>query len=212
MITGPDGYEFRLLPQEPSRPERFQYVALRVSELPKAVEFYGDVLGMTDVTWDYEHLDFNRGGEGLMRFVGYTFDQVPLCLFEDPMASDKLKLEQWEGRSAIAIPESALRGVYRWLTQARPDSVVHSLQEFDERCGKLVIAIIRDEDGYEICMVSSETYDKAIAAAYTPDQDIDWAWREQAAAGERSPRSMRAWRSAYRLVCWPLTSGISQIH
>lgn len=188
-VAGPDGYKFRLLPHEPSRAERFVYVGLRVGNLPKAVEFYGDVLGMNDLTWDFEYLAFNRGGTDLMRVVGYSPDQVPLMLFEDPMTKEELKLEQWEGRNALSVPESALRGAYQELTEKLGDKgIIHDIREFNEALGKLVVAIVRDVDGYELCLVSSETFDKAIAAAYNPGQEIDWAWREKAASGDRVPQ------------------------
>merc|ERR1719421_2041162 len=97
MVTGPDGYCYRVLPQPSNRSERFLYVAQRVAELPKAVAFYGDVLGMNDLTPDFEHLLFNRGGKSMARIVGYQPEQVPILLFEDP-GQEKPKLEQWEGR------------------------------------------------------------------------------------------------------------------
>ncbi|CAE7215959.1 unnamed protein product [Symbiodinium microadriaticum] len=53
--------------------------------------------------------------------------------------------------------------------------------------GTLAVAIVKDADGYEICLVSSETYHQAVRLAYKPDAKIDWKWRGEAMAGRRSP-------------------------
>jgi len=60
--------------------------------------------------------------------------------------------------------------------------------------GTLAVAIVTDPDGYEICLVSSETYDVAVAMAYDPSCEIDWDWRANAEAGKRthSPQHMLA--------------------
>ena len=51
------------------------------------------------------------------------------------------------------------------------------------------IAIIKDRDGYELCLVSSETFDRAVAnppwvgpAELGPGADVvgSWAWRREA--------------------------------
>ena len=61
--------------------------------------------------------------------------------------------------------------------------------------GDLRIAIIKDPDGYEICIVSSETFDKAVAnppwigPSELQDEEVgSWAWRRakiDATAGKR---------------------------
>lgn len=35
--------------------------------------------------------------------------------------------------------------------------------------------------------MSSETYDMAVANAYDPEGKIDWEWRAEAEAGNRTP-------------------------
>ena len=49
--------------------------------------------------------------------------------------------------------------------------------ELEEQLGTLFIAIIKDPDGFELCLVSSETFDKAVAAA-ADFKEPDWAARE----------------------------------
>lgn len=183
ILTGPDGYQFRILPPMRSE-ERFLYVALRVKELPKAVQFYGDVLGMNDLTFDYEYLAFTRGGSDLMRVVGYNDDQVPLMLFEDPFASEELKLEDWEGRHTLRVPADALQGTYNELEKMHgAKSIAHKLQEHDDKLGKMTAAVVRDMDGYEICLVNSDEFNNAAQAAARATQEIDWTWRETAHKG-----------------------------
>lgn len=59
--------------------------------------------------------------------------------------------------------------------------------EGDKEFSTLAVAVIRDQDGYEVCLVSAETYDAAVSRAYNPDALIDWAWRADALAGKRTP-------------------------
>merc|ERR1712048_490704 len=46
-----------------------------------------------------------------------------------------------------------------------PGYVLHELRELEETLGTLLIAIIRDPDGLELCLVSSEVFDPAVRAA-----------------------------------------------
>ena len=55
------------------------------------------------------------------------------------------------------------------------------MKELPETLGTLTIAIVRDLDGYEICLVSSETYDKAVLAV-GDGVGPDWARRDALAA------------------------------
>jgi len=174
IVTGPDGYRFRLLPHD--RGDRFLYIALRVDALPRALDFYGAGLGMEDMTWELEHLAFSRGGSELMRVVGYPDKGVPLMLFEDPTEPEKsLKVQPWDGRLAFAVPVATLRGAYAHLEDALGEgNIIHSLRELDGHTGKLTVAVVRDADGYEVGMVGSEAWDKAAVEAYSPDQEIEF--------------------------------------
>lgn len=185
VVTGPDGYRFRLLPEPGNRADRFLYAAVRVGELPRAVEFYGDVLGMQDLTWDFEHLAFNRGGTELMRVVGFSPDHAALLLYEDPTSQQELKLDQWDGRHVLALPEVALRSALQRLEEAPkgPEKVLHSLSPFDQRLGSPLTTVFRDADGYEVCLVGGEVFDAGVSAARGSAKDIDWEWRQRTAAG-----------------------------
>jgi len=86
-----------------------------------------------------------------------------------------------------------MRGLPRMPCSPPPDVQLKNLRENpltppkDQEEGTLAVAIIKDADGYEICLVSSETYDQAVRLAYKPDAKIDWQWRGEAMAGRRSP-------------------------
>lgn len=221
IITGPDGYKFRALQLQHQRCERFQYVALRVANVSKAVEFYEHMLGMKNLSIDLEQTAFAGLSAARTQAVGYDIAQVPLLLFEDASVGD-IRLEQWEGRNAIAIPGRALRAVYQRIVEiGNGGGMLHPIREFNELpalrrmrglppmpcdpdpadvlralrenpasappTGTLAVAVVVDTDGYEICLVSKETYNIAVSQAYYPDMEIDWAWREQAMAGKRTP-------------------------
>lgn len=221
LITGPDGYQFRVVARQADRQEPFQYVAIRVANLQKAAEFYKVVMGMKELPEQFEMF----GSQACT--VGYGRAQVPLLLIEDKSSQD-VRLEQWEGRNAIAVPGKALRAIYQQIVEGQLGGILHTLREFNELpairrkrglppmpCspapadylrslredpssapaeGTLAVAIVTDPDGYEICLVSSETYDVAVAMAYDPSCEIDWGWRADAEAGVRthSPQHMLA--------------------
>mmetsp|Transcript_142331 Transcript_142331/g.354697 ORF Transcript_142331/g.354697 Transcript_142331/m.354697 type:complete len:440 (-) Transcript_142331:524-1843(-) len=193
-IMGPEGYKFRVVPQPAGRTERFQYVALKVRGWPRAEEFYKGALGMADLTVD-SPLSAVENDVGLVRVLGYGGDEeVPLVVLEDPK-SPFFKLQTWEGRNALAIPSRALNDAYRRVVEAKPGGsrVLHKLQRdplitdknmsmFWKSSGSppdLEIAILVAPEGFEVCIVSSETFDLSVAAAYNPEVEIDWAWREQ---------------------------------
>eukprot|EP00401_Gymnodinium_catenatum_P028783 CAMPEP_0117518030 /NCGR_PEP_ID=MMETSP0784-20121206/31918_1 /TAXON_ID=39447 /ORGANISM="" /LENGTH=457 /DNA_ID=CAMNT_0005313931 /DNA_START=54 /DNA_END=1427 /DNA_ORIENTATION=- len=228
VITGPDGYRYRVVLQPPERRERFQCVALRVAQLETALAFYEHTFGMHDLSADFENAGFAASSGERASVVGYCRDQVPLLLIQDESVPDSR--EQWEGRNAIAIPGRAMRAVYQRVLEStdkesgRAGAVLHPVREFNElpalrrmrglppmACkpppdevlralrndpasapaeGTLAVAVVTDPDGYEICLVSCEAYDEAVARAYRPKAEIDWAWREDAKAGKRVPTPM----------------------
>jgi len=217
VIEGPDGYRFRAIQQPTGRSERFGYVALKVSDVSKAAQFYTNVLGMRDLSAQQQLAILDVRAQHA-RIVGYCAEQVSLVLCQDE-TSQCIGREQWDGRNAVAIPARALRAVYQRVLHGVGGNVLHPIREFNElphlrrlrglppmTCepspeeqlralranpasapptGTLAVAILRDSDGYEICLVSSETYDYAVLNAYNPDIVIDWSWRKDAQDGKR---------------------------
>jgi len=186
LVTGPESYKFRVVEQPAGRMERFQYVALNVRAMPKAEDFYKQALGMSDLTADSPHVS---SGDDAVRVMGYGgAEEVPLMLCEDPK-SPFFKLQIWEGRNALSIPSQALNVAYRKVVEEKPGGsrVLHKLQSEPLQPGRvkenelsdLEIAIVVAPEGFEVCIVSSETFDIAVADAYNPGVEIDWAWRDQ---------------------------------
>lgn len=87
----------------------------------------------------------------------------------------------WGGRNAIAMPELAVRRINDILleqqaeeeggTRATSDArvrggIVHPLQVLEEKVlGRLLILIVADPDGNELCLVSREVFDPLARAA-----------------------------------------------
>lgn len=177
-VVGPDKYEFRILPP-PMGDERFVYVGMRTKELPQAVDFYGS-LGMLDLTWDYAHYAFNRGGEDLMRCLTYDRDNlVPLMIYEEPGLPD-VDPKAWDGRHIFTVPEAALKEVYPKLIERYGEqSVLHALGPVEEAAGASSdTAVLKNFDLYEFRMIATEGFTKAVedAAAAGP-ASIDWSAR-----------------------------------
>jgi catechol 2,3-dioxygenase-like lactoylglutathione lyase family enzyme len=174
VITGPDGYKYRPVPKVVGRVEPFTYVKLRVSKVEKSKEFYCGLLGM-------KAFDTPDGPA-----VAYDEDQVPLLLDETDGAP---AWKDWAGRHAIALPAEKVQSVYAEIEEKCPENIVHKLQKLDEKLGILYIAIVKDFDGFEQCLVSAETFDKAVTEA-TNYVGPDWAHRRKF-IDERARWSMR---------------------
>lgn len=149
-------------------------------------------MGMEDLSGSLP-IAASAGGSAVL---GYSGAQVPLVLV--PGVVD---LQEFSGRHAISIPENALLQVYSAIggqiysdekaEQSQSGNVEHHLRTFHEvdpvtgvGLGDLRIAIIKDPDGYEICIVSSETFDKAVAnppwigpAELKGVEVGSWSWR-----------------------------------
>jgi hypothetical protein len=165
LITGPDNYMYRVAALPGKRKERFLSVSLNVKSVGEAALWYTQFLGM-------QALDMRRRPSGFGHdqwTIGYThnaaLDQPHLILTQTSEEEGAPTLTQWEGRHAISLPEVDMRLAYARIEHDMPHLVVHPIRELDEALGVLVIAIVKDLDGYEICLVSSETFDKAVNEA-----------------------------------------------
>lgn len=173
-VVGPDKYFYQLLQMPEGRQEPFAYVALQVNDLTRSVDFYTNTLGMTllsssDLNFKVLENDAVVGFDPTARCEG-----VPVILSQ----FEGVKLEEYDGRHAIEMPEEKIRSIYKQLEENNPDLIVHKLRELHEVLGTLVIAIVKDHDGYEICLVSSETFSILVKSAC--DYKIpDFKLREQ---------------------------------
>lgn len=172
-VIGPDGYRYDLFPR--CRPEPFLYVMMRVSSIDSARAFYCGKLHMDDVSKALPSLLLERLPAGAQTLaVAYNAGwSVPNILVADgttPVWSS------WSGRFAVSMPGDMITEVYATLDKEK--NVVHELGDLQEKLGRLVIAIIKDNDGYETCLVSSEFFDKATRSE-TNWTEADWNQRRE---------------------------------
>lgn len=169
-VVGPDGYRYYLTQEtHGSAVEPFKSVRLHVKDPQSAAKWYEDVLGMHSILED--------DGSVSLSFTGST---QPVLLKFFPSSASSHRVEQWEGRNAFSVPAEKVKSVYRRLSAESPERIVHDLQILDEALGKLYIAIVSDPNGFEICLVSSETFDPAVRAAAVWEGP-DWKKRAELA-------------------------------
>jgi len=195
-LTGPDGYRYVLLPlitnddelddgAETELPTPFDHIRLRVQNLEASMDFYTEVLGMTDFTEAATLRE--KPSEGYMtnvRVVGYEAPDdspsaVPLFLEEHPDQA-AVTVTDWEGRHAVTMPEEQLRQVYKQIREKNSKHIVHELREIKDPLGNLLIAVVKDPDGLEVALLSSEGFDSAARAA-DDFAEPDWERRKEIA-------------------------------
>ena len=158
MIVGPDEYRYLAVPKasvKKGRAEPFVGVSLAVADVAKATAFYTSVLNMKALE--------GKGSDSKV-VLGYSADQVPITLTATE-GGKAPEISQWEGRNAFSMPAELVQSVYKLMEAEYPSQIIHEMQILDEKLGKLFIAIVRDVDGYELCLVSSETFDPAVLEA-----------------------------------------------
>ena len=168
IIVGPDGYEFEVLPALPASSEPFEHVVLKAADPAKLAAWYGDMIGMTTYSLDGGSMRVGFQGEGDALAVGFVIEPT-----EGGVAP---RIEQWEGRNAIAIGEKKLRAINERLKAESPELIIHEMRELHEKLGTLFIVILRDVAGYEVCLVSIETFDPSVREA-TNYVGPDWEAR-----------------------------------
>ena len=162
-VVGPDGYNFKLRPAPEGRREPFKAVRFEVADPEATAAWYGDALGMS------------ARPHGTGQTVFFADDEKEGVVFEFHRG-DAHAITQYDGRNAFSLPATQVRAVYEKLAREEPDRVVHDLQEINEETGLgvLLIAIVTDVNGLELCLVSSEAFEPAIKGAFDgvgPDYD-----------------------------------------
>jgi len=167
-------------------------VKLNVRDIDTSIKFYTDILGMKVMKNNFESF--------------LTRDETNIALgYESPKKDEDLTMmvlnqgaeapviEQFEGRHAISIPAKKLQEAYAVIQTNHPELIVHEIMELDEQLGILFIAIVKDFDGFEICLVSSETFDKAVKSA-ADFKEPDWSVRKELIATRKEQEKTRAAR------------------
>jgi lactoylglutathione lyase len=171
-IIGPDGYEFTLVPDHhgnggKNRDEPFSTVVLRSNDPAKLSYFYKQFLGMKELM--HKALD----PKNTIDVVGYEESKMRFVI---ATALEAPKITQWAGRNAIAMPEAAVRDLNMRVLKEAPHLILHELRVLEETHGPVVVLVLRDPAGYEVCIVSSEHFDRSVAAA-TDYKGPNWEHR-----------------------------------
>jgi len=168
VVRGPDAYDYELRSQSGMRKEPFEEIVLTAAN-PKALsDWYVDMLHMTLIS---------SSDEGMTVGFRSLTDQQAVHFLIKKADQNPVKVTQWEGRNAIALPEAQVRALNKRILKESPQLILHEMRELEEKLGTLVILILRDPGGFELCVVSSETFDPSVAAA-TNYEGPDWTQRE----------------------------------
>ena len=183
LVHGPDGYVYEILAATASseRAEPFHSIVLRAADPQALADWYFEFLGLERLT-QYEAT--TRGGDPPSTIVvGFPEQEATGVRFhiESTPSGAPPTITQWEGRNALALPERRLRAINARLVRLAPHLIIHPMRELHEKLGTLFIVILRDPAGYEICLVSSETFDPSVREA-TNYKGPDWSFRKDALA------------------------------
>uniref|UniRef100_A0A7S2ELB3 VOC domain-containing protein n=1 Tax=Trieres chinensis TaxID=1514140 RepID=A0A7S2ELB3_TRICV len=169
IVVGPDGYRYAIVDPAAGRAERFWGVCLRSSDLDKTREYWCGVLGMTEFPTPAGLADLGGGGRSLT--VGWAPDQAHLR-FVDP--GDSVPVDHALASGRIA---NACRSVEPFHNAAvstglggvlNPPVTLPTPGKAD-----VVVTILTDPDGYEICFVGDEGfYDLAVPLYDKVDWDL----------------------------------------
>eukprot|EP00927_Polykrikos_kofoidii_P006751 TRINITY_DN12733_c0_g1_i1.p1 TRINITY_DN12733_c0_g1~~TRINITY_DN12733_c0_g1_i1.p1 ORF type:complete len:320 (+),score=39.40 TRINITY_DN12733_c0_g1_i1:127-1086(+) len=173
IIHGPDAYAYELLEDdsvEGSFADPFKSIVLRAQDPESLARWYYDILGMRHSAAPVS------ASEGTV-VIGFGNLQSSMRFIIEPASAPRIT--QWEGRNAVALPEATVRAVNARVSNESPHLILHELRELQEKLGTLLIVILRDPAGYELCLVSSETFHPSVREA-TDYRGPDWNLRNEA--------------------------------
>ena len=170
IVTGPDGYMYELV-QGGRVQQEFDAVVLKAADPAALAAWYARMIGMTSepLAHGAHRVGFKTSG---MNDFSNGFVIEPTADGGAP------RIEQWEGRNAIALPETTLRAINERIKAEAPSLIIHEMRELHEKLGTLFIVILRDVAGYEVCLVSIETFDPSVREA-TNYVGPDWGARKE---------------------------------
>lgn len=166
-ITGPDKYKYKIVPEVAGRAERFLAVGLRVSNLERSLGYWRDILNLSAV---YPVPDALRTA-GPSALVGFSEADTQLQLIE---IQDGAAVDHALSGGRIAFACKAVPPIFSAVSAAGGFVQVPPLTLPTPGKADVVVTILQDRDGYEICFVE----DVAFYDLATPKYDvIDWASR-----------------------------------
>ena len=168
IIKGPDSYSFRVGDSEPaSLDDSVVCVGVRVSNLEKAKDFYAGVLGMKE----YNNVPLTSSPHPNV-VLGYGDAQTKLQLIQ---VGDGKEVDHAlsSGRIAFATREG-VKQIFDKVTSSGDIVLTPPLTLPTPGKADVVVSILADRDGYEICFVE----DVGFYELATPTYDvIDWEAR-----------------------------------
>jgi catechol 2,3-dioxygenase-like lactoylglutathione lyase family enzyme len=164
IIVGPDNYRFKILPSVKGRSEQFRCVGLRVANLQNAIDYWSKTLGL--LVSDADGLQFPLNTPAFMvSFPGSNQVGILLVQSEPGVAVDHALSS---GRIAFACPTSSVPFIFDLVTTAGERVQTPPLTLPTPGKADVVVTILLDRDGYEICFVE----DAAFYDLATPLYDI----------------------------------------
>ena len=191
IVTGPDGYRFELL--KSSWIGHIESIVLRAAHPNILASWYAEMVGMKllDNDGDVHTIGFAGQSPGV---DAVTFRIETGAKHPEPGFGGGVKwshrITPWEGRNALALPASKIRIINAQIKATAPHQIIHELRELKEKLGTLLILILRDAGGFELCLVSEETFDPSVKAA-TDFKGPDWNFRSDSLAAITGGASAR---------------------
>ena len=192
-VTGPDGYRYELLDNRhdkyhvtTSRTQgHVDTIVLRSADPRTLAVWYSQVIRMRLLGQDDDSytIGFDETGSDAVRFrieSGQLHPEAPLSAMGQTKTWNH-RITPWEGRNALALPAESIRRIHRQISKDAHFLIMHDLRELKEKLGTLLILILRDVGGFELCLVSEETFDPSVKAA-TDYQGPDWKMRDDSLA------------------------------
>eukprot|EP01126_Amoeba_proteus_P013159 TRINITY_DN1551_c0_g2_i5.p1 TRINITY_DN1551_c0_g2~~TRINITY_DN1551_c0_g2_i5.p1 ORF type:complete len:330 (+),score=52.86 TRINITY_DN1551_c0_g2_i5:70-990(+) len=174
IITGPDDYKYKPLAKpEKARSEPFAGVRLRVSDLERSADFYINVIGMKQLSVEEIELSLGEPEASVKSiYVGYDPTYCVYQLIEDPSKGELNVESGWQGRNALGPAQ--VTEVYQ-RHKSRDGIILHEKSVLTEE-PFMEIFIARDPDGYELCLISHDSFCH-MAASATDYKEPDWKRR-----------------------------------
>lgn len=160
VIHGPDNYKYKIINPVAGRAESFAVVAIRVANLERAKEYWVGLLGLQEFS-----IPTGLESEYPSTIVGFAGEQTKLQLIE---VQDGNPVDHALSSGRIAFACKAVPPIFEAVTAASETVQTPPLTLPTPGKADVVVTILVDRDGYEICFVEDiGFYDLA-----TPKYDI----------------------------------------
>lgn len=162
IIIGPDNYRFKIIPSIQGRAELFYCVALRVADVNNATSYWSEILGLSA-----SQPPSTLSSSTKSVYLSYNSSEVGLQLIEsEPGVTVDHALSS--GRIAFACPTPSVPAIFDMVKSAGDTVQTPPLTLPTPGKADVVVTILVDRDGYEICFVE----DIAFYDLATPLYDV----------------------------------------